>query len=144
MIEPLLQRREQRDRLLLAQREPGRGIECFRFVLDGVQQLDPRDGFVRFARAGFLGVDELAARVRPAADFDDGARGPAKEFVVPGIGIALKKTSEVIQKRERTGVAAVFGRVVDCAVLRDVVRERVPSRARDRPASDRDSRVHPA
>ena len=143
MIEPLLQRREQRDRLLLAQREPGRGIECFRFVLDGVQQLDPRDGFVRFARAGFLGVDELAARVRPAADFDDGARGPAKEFVVPGIGIALKIASEFFQEGQRSGVAAVFGRVVDCAVPGDVVRERVLSARRDRRASDRDSRIRP-
>jgi hypothetical protein len=84
----------------LAQREPRGGVVRFRFVLDGVQLFDPRDGFVRFPWTRLFRVDELPPGMRPAADFNDRPLGASKEFVVPGIRIALQITAEVFQEGE--------------------------------------------
>ena len=85
--EPVFQRRQPRDGLLLPERGAGRGVEVLRLVLDGVELLDACDRFVGLAGIRLLGLDKLPPGVGPAADFDDRSLRGAEEFVVAGVGV---------------------------------------------------------
>ena len=101
--------RQDRHALRLAKLAPCRVVQRFGPVLNRVKLPHHREHLGGAAAIGFLGLEELPPRMRPASDFDHLAA--VIDPVVAPVGVRLQETLEIAEPTGRSGPRPV-GRVV--------------------------------